>query len=360
MKNKKIVVIIIIILSLITILSITKNNKKYIMRDGMMLALSLDGSSITSFPERGEYEVSVDCGDTAVGKWLAEEWNLAIEDITENIKCNINFSTNPFILKNKVESINTTNNNGYRYSGKQPNNWIWFNREKWRIIGSVPVTLANGTQTHLVKIIRSESIGGLIFDSSATNLKWGSNTLYTLLNTKYYGKVDATGTNPCLGYQTTGYPLCNYEEIGISSSGDDYYGRMIKDVYWNVGAVSDTSTKISVLYTSESETKSSITGKIGLMSASDYGYATSRITYSSVELSSLSSYEQNNWLYGQGNEWTLTPSGSYAAFNLHYDGKIGNALVFYGLAVRPVVYLNSSVYIVSGDGTEGNPYQIAM
>ena len=31
-----------------------------------------------------------------------------------------------------------------------------------------------------------------------------------------------------------------------------------------------------------------------------------------------------------------------------------------GYAVRPVVYLDSSVYIINGDGTEGNPYQIGM
>ncbi|MBQ8901562.1 MAG: hypothetical protein IJY87_00655, partial [Bacilli bacterium] len=158
-----------------------------------------------------------------------------------------------------------------------------------------------------------------------------------------------------------GYALCDYEEIGISNSSTDYYGRMIKEVYWNVGTVSSTSTVISTAYTTEEGTKSSLTGKIGLMSASDYGYAISGITYSSIELSSLSSYEQNNWLYGQGYEWTLTP---YSTSNVLYVYRDGNVVNYdgaiYGYAVRPVVYLDSSVYIISGDGTEGNPYQIGM
>jgi len=43
--------------------------------------------------------------------------------------------------------------------------------------------------------------------------------------------------------------------------------------------------------------------------------------------------------------------------------SLGSGATYYGNSaaeVRPVIYLDSSVYIVSGDGTEGNPYQIGM
>ena len=314
-------------------------------------------------PTTSGYKNTLSCNDSTYS------WNPIYQRIefssvsSDEVKCNLDYTKDTethTTLISEVESKAQTNENGYRYSGKQPDNWVWFNGEKWRIIGSIPTTLADGTKTNLVKIIRNESIGGLAFNSVNSNPKWGNNTLYKLLNTKYYGKVDATGASPCLGYSTGGYALCNYEEIGISSSGDDYYGRMIKDVYWNVGTVNNTSTKISVSYTSESGTKSSITGKIGLMSASDYGYATSGITYSSVGLSSLSSYEQNNWLYGQGDEWTLTPINSSSVMYASDDGNVYYFTLDSGIVVRPVVCLDSSVYIISGNGTEVNPYQIGM
>ena len=354
---------IILITSLIIIIGVVLikgvDDKKTFKQDGVIFALTMDGETITSFPEQGEYSVDIEC-ENGKGKWLVEEWKVAIENISGNVTCNIDFHSNPTSLKTEVESVNTTNNNGYRYSGKQPDNWVWFNNEKWRIIGSIPVTLNDGTTSNLVKIVRSSSIGGLVFNSANSYTSWGSNTLYDLLNNYYYGKLDATGASPCLGYTTTSYSLCNYKEIGISTDATDYYGKMIKDVYWNVGTVSSTSTVISTAYTTEAGTKSTVTGKIGLMSASDYGYATSGITYSSIGLSSLNGYEQNNWLHDKGYEWTLTPCDTSAVMYVYHDGCIYKGSPTNGYAVRPVVYLDSSVYIVSGDGTKANPYQIGM
>ena len=100
------------------------------------------------------------------------------------------------------------------------------------------------------------------------------------------------------------------------------------------------------------------------MSASDYGYASSTHTaalsaYNTLALTSI------NWLYGKGCEWTLTaPSGPSNSIYALYVADSGS--VYFssspeiGYAVRPVLYLKNSVYVVSGDGTEANPYQIGM
>ena len=353
---------IILITSLIIIIGVVLikgvDDKKTFKQDGVIFALTMDGETITSFPEQGEYSVDIEC-ENGKGKWLVEEWKVAIEKISGNVTCNIDFQSNPTSLKTEVESKAQTNVNGYRYSGKQPDNWVEFNNEMWQIIGSIPVTLSDGTTSNLVKIIKSESIGGLVFNSAASNTTWGSNTLYDLLNNYYYGKKDATGGSSCSAYMASSYALCNYEDIGISSDSTDYYGKMIKDVYWNVGTVSGVAVGISATYAKETATKT-VTGKIGLMNASDYGYATSGITYSSVGLSSLGSYEQNNWLFGQYNEWTLTPSSTTNMLDILYDASISTATATNGYTVRPVVYLDSSVYIVSGDGSINNPYIIGM
>ena len=311
-------------------------------------------------PTTGGYKNTLSCND-ATYSWNPIYQRIEFSGVSsDEVKCNLDYTKDTEIhttLISEVESKAQTHENGYRYSGKQPDNWIWFNGEKWRIIGSIPTTLADGTETNLVKIIRSESIGGLSFDISG-NKTWGSNTLYTLLNSYYYGKIDATENDLCIIGDSI-YALCNYEEIGISNSSTDYYGKMIKEVYWNIGT-SGILAKISDIYASEVATKTTSTSKVGLMNASDYGYATSEITYSSATWISLSSYEQNNWLYGQGQEWTMTPSTSSVVLGISVNG-LGNSGNSSGIrSIRPVVYLDYMVYIVSGEGTESNPYTIGI
>ena len=107
------------------------------------------------------------------------------------------------------------------------------------------------------------------------------------------------------------------------------------------------------------------------MYPSDYGYATSggtttnRASCLAKELrnwndSSYSDCKNNDYLYDSSNwQWTLTPyTGNDAAVFLismsyiEFDG----AYRFY--ATRPVLYLNSNVTIVGGNGTSSSPYQL--
>jgi hypothetical protein len=253
----------------------------------------------------------------------------------------------------------TTANVGYRYEGKKPNNYIWFNNEMWRIIGVVPTCTASGCSTseNLVKIVRDQSIGGLIGYSDSSG--WSSvNLLYQVLNSYYLTKGNATGQSMCSSYSiysTYSFADCDYRVKGIGET--SYYGNMIKNVYWNTGAGLQTQTAAAT-YGKEIITQD-VSGKIGIMNASDYGYANSTHT---AALSSYGSAAGTNWLFGQGHEWTLTKYlyGTNELF-VDYDGNVlSNGQSLGGNAVRPVVYLGQSVYVVSGDGSEANPYQIAM
>jgi len=377
MKKKYIIITICIILIIcITTILINKNKKEYIIQNGVMLALTLDGEKISSYPEGRNYKIEIDC-ENGKGKWLVDEWKLAVEEVTGNVVCNLDFITrsNNDKLKTEVENkataITSTNNAGTtetsnRYTGKQPNNWIWFNNEMWRIIGSIPACLNSScsSKENLVKIIRAESIGGLEYDGVPSNgyptSIWGKNTLYDLLNNYYYGKKNPTGASPCYGYSTY-YGLCNYIEKGISSEATDYYGKMIKAVYWNIGTLSKVTRTIEVTYGIETSTVTSASIKIGIMAATDYGYASGQTT---AYLNELSNYIGSNWLNSQGSgEWTMasvSPSvGECAVVSPNGDVNSTNA-GNNAAAVRPVVYLDPLVYVVSGDGTEGNPYQIGM
>ena len=255
----------------------------------------------------------------------------------------------------EVKSIDA----GYRYEGIDPDNYIWFNNELWRIIGSVPTCTSENCETveNLVKIIRNKPIGAISYDATVSDnaYTWGTNTLYTLLNEYYYGKKDATEENVCNGYQTSAKVKCDYTKIGISDNTNDHYSRMIENIFWNTGPTQNGALS-ETAYIEETK-KQTVQNKIGLMSASDYGYASANSKGINMNVYSVGG---NNWLY-QGYDYTLTyHKSALEILRVHPSGIISNNVAYQGRPVRPVVYLNPDVYIISGDGTIINPYIIGM
>ena len=257
-----------------------------------------------------------------------------------------------------IKKSTSTVDAGYRYEGGTPNNYIWFNNEMWRIIGSIPTKIDSSTTSNLVKIIRNTSIGGLVWHTVNPRPNWNVSSLYTLLNSYYYSKQNGTNTSYC--YENTNVKSkCDYRQIGISNDSNDYYGSMIKNVYWNTGISNSYTSPVGTVYGTEIDVQD-YQGYIGLMSASDYGYA-SNYSRGSISGYANANYTGSDWLYTNGYEWTITPFAGSTNNSLHIaiSGYVTNSSINYGFAVRPVVYLDSSVYVVSGDGTEANPYKIA-
>ena len=259
------------------------------------------------------------------------------------------------------------NENGYRYEGKNPNNYVWFNNELWRIIGVFDENSHGISGQNLVKIIRNDSIGGLAWDKNETN-DWTASSLMNLLNGAYLNSENGTGGEYCYGYSTS-VPAgnCDYTETGIN----DTYRPMIENVTWYLGGYSDTSATAESFYGYErgatvySGRPTSTTGYIGLMYPSDYGYSV--LASSCARTTNLSSYNKatcagQSWLYGQGYEWTITPdsSDSVNVFRVYYNGYFSLNFADRGYSARPVLYLDSSVYIIDGTGTQSDPYIIGM
>ena len=371
MKKYCVVIMSVLAILLLTYFALQSNDSnKMFMQDGILFAMTKDGEDITSFPTDGKYKVSIDCKN-GKGNYLYFEdenkWKFTVENITGKVSCNVDFTTvsNSDLLGVVASTVGTSGTGsivnegdaGFRYEGQDPNNYIWFNNELWRIIGVIPTKVdSSGTTENLVKIIRNESIGGLAYDAKSSGYTgaWGSNTLYSLLNEYYFGKKDGTNTTGCYGYETTAKVKCDYTEIGIN--GADYYGSMIKKVYWNTGA-SDNGATASTVYGTEKATQT-IYNYVGLMSASDYGYATSASHSTDLDSYNNEIHTLNNWLYGQGYEWTNIQNSDYAYQTLYvfYLGDVTGTIASYGSAVRPAVYLNSNIYASSGDGSQLNPY----
>lgn len=258
------------------------------------------------------------------------------------------------------------NENGYRYEGKNPNNYIWFNNEYWRIIGVFDSASHGQSNKNLVKIIRDDVLDGLVWDKSNTN-DWTASSLKSLLNGAYYKAQDGTSSGYCYGYSTTATANCDYTKKGIQSG----YRGMIANVTWHLGGYSSTSATSSAFYGYERGTTvysgrpTSTTGYIGLMYPSDYGYSV--LSSSCTRTTNLGSYGSatcagQSWLYGKGYEWTLTPisSDSNKVFYLYSYGYVRNNPAYEGYGSRPVLYLDASVYKIDGDGSLNNPYIVRM
>ena len=277
-----------------------------------------------------------------------------------------NISTLSFSIK-KVAVVNSLATDT-RYEGKNPNNYIWFNNEYWRIIGVFDSASHGQNGKNLVKIIRSDVLDGLAWDKSNTN-DWTASSLKSLLNGAYYNAQDGTNSGYCIGNADSATIIsnCNYTKKGIQAG----YRGMIANVTWYLGGYSSIETTTDAFYGYERGTivysgrPTSTTGYIGLMYPSDYGYSV--LSSSCARTTKLGSYNTatcagQSWLYGKGYEWTLTPrsSNSLFVFYLSNFGYMTYGNVYVGNGSRPVLYLDASVYKIDGDGSLENPYIVGM
>ena len=290
--------------------------------------------------------------------------------------CNLNYtdSSSKVNLATYITGLSGTtqgtgqvvNEKGYRYEGKNPNNYVWFNNEYWRIIGVFDSSTHGQANKNLVKIIRADVLDGLAWHKSDTN-DWTAASLNKLLNGAYYNAQDGTSSGYCYGYSTTATANCDYTKKGIQSG----YRNMIANVTWHLGGYSSDSATAESFYGYERGTTvysgrpKSTTGYIGLMYPSDYGYSV--LSSSCARTKNLGSYSSGtcagqSWLYGKGYEWTISPdsSNSNGVFRLGFGGSVDTYSALIGYGARPVLYLDASVYKIVGEGTLDKPYIIGM
>lgn len=374
MKNNKRIVICVslIVIMICTLLIIGNKPKNTFNYNGNTIALLVNGKVSNTFPSKGLYQIDITC-DNADGIWDIDNWKLDIKNITGNASCNVSFTSNPKLLSNVVNTSSTSgevsgngllykSDYGVRYKGNNPNNYIWYNGQLYRIIGKTPVCTAVNTDgtcktwnnNGLVKIIKNDSIGGLVYNANTTSSStWVGSTIQKNLNECFLGKINSRNNNACAAYCYSYYyssykPVakCDYTQNGIAISGD-YYNMIYDGVYWNIGVTGSRSTSGKEQYDKEKTSQTSTTLKVGLMYASDYGYA-------------MNGSYKNNWLFTNGYEWTMSAYSSSNPVSVNGTGGLIGNFAYNGFAVRPVLYLKSNVYVISGDGSEGNPYKIML
>ena len=317
----------------------------------------------------GGYTKSItNCDGITGGTWDYKINGIIIDNISKtNSSCNITFTpktpSNEELLTTIVNNKATRNENGKRYEGKNPDNYIWFNDELWRIIGNIPVCLTSGCASteNRVKIIRNDSIGAIVFNqtdySVSSPLTWMGSNIQNLLNSCYLGKQSSCDKY-CYIYETSAKGTCDYSSDGIDVT--DYYGKMVEDVYFNVGAGDETYKTATNYYTQEIATHAASASKIGLMYASDWGYAIEGFTGVLGDSGRPQNSSDKNWLFSNGNESIMSDYSSSKPLIATYVGFLNGSSASSGASIRPVVYLKSNVYVVSGTGSKVDPYRVGM
>lgn len=286
------------------------------------------------------------------------------------------------------ESIHNLKQTELRYAGSDPDNYVEFNNELWRMIG-----LVNTPEGQRVKLVRNESIGSYSWDSSASHVnngyginEWSESDLMRLLNQgAYYNRTNET----CYNDKNDAMTECDFSNSGLTKETKG----MIDTITWNLGSngtVSNISMDVFSFYNLE---RSNNIGKIcnsgsycndeidrnflwqgqvGVIYPSDYGYATTGGNSLSREQclitplydwneENLAACKNNTWIFGR---WTMMPMASSTTasrvFSIYSTGKVHLGDAGDKSFIFPCVYLKENVRISSGIGTADNPYLLQM
>ena len=236
---------------------------------------------------------------------------------------------------------NGAGDNSYRFAGANPNNYICLGSSEatcpednlYRIIGLFGDNNHGLTGQQLVKVIKNTSYGS--FGWGNEKLKnWSSSSLNKTINTTFVTE----------------------KLSGIENK--------IATVTWKVSGYDNANSTVNTLYTAEiTNTTKTHTAKIGLMYASDYGYATIQ-DYWATNLSDYNmGAKSNDFLYLGGQEWLITTNDRKTTrFNqvwyVDSNGSINCQYASEKIHVRPSFYLLFSVNYIGGDGTRNSPIRI--
>lgn len=217
----------------------------------------------------------------------------------------------------------------YFFKGANPNNYIKFNNELWRII-----SIENdGT----IKIIKKGTINKAYWDETGNN-DWATASMNTYLNSTYLNN------------------LSNKDKVITHN--------------WDIGGITPNNNNLSNQIKEEKSEKWE--GKIGMITVSEYLRANSN----AAKCSTISTVETNqytckntNWIYidivpSNGYLWTISRNNSKTyvmdIYNFsNTNGTITSSNTNYAEdRTAPTLYLSSDIKITGGTGTQANPYTI--
>ena len=272
---------------------------------------------------------------------------------------------------------NGAGDNSYRYAGANPNNFVCFGSTTspcptdnlYRIIGVFGDNYHGVSGKQLVKLIKYDyntkaQLGeNGAYEESDTPSNYDVDETYkgsqTTLDTYSWNNDTFTNT-----WSESDLNKVNLNTNFIKNIGTTWASK-IATTTWKVGGHETMTIMYGVPATAyqyevgSSASSTTYEAKIGLMYASDYGFAKSPSAWTTI----LNNYGENdtvNWMYMGMNEWTISRdvNSSDEVFITFNYGGVGLDLLTRDIGVRVSFSLNSSVNYVSGSGTMNDPIMI--
>ena len=351
--------------------TITKGNVQFIIQ--MPESSTLASNEETTMKVVSKFQNNIDIEGPYTGETQTISIGINVEQDDGNggmeFIDGVTFDENTFPLATSGDGLYYDSNAGeYYYRGANPNNYIEFNNEVWRIMSISP-------QGNL-KIIKEDRI----------NL-----TNYSGVNPEdnYKGRFDESGAT---GRRTTGYcsksnsqrygcnawaAMSSFANTGTGayySSGpvtedselntylNSTYKNSLSDLIyvqtnmtWNVGHAGANDDTLTVSQLEDMEKAYTWTGDIALATKSEYIRAHGNTDCSNAKYLSDNSntckttnyLHKSSYLY-----WLLSPDSSYARYEFSaYGGNVsGTFAASQNGSVRPVLHLKSNIKLTGNGG----------
>ena len=379
----------------------------------------VDGKEVSELPTTCSYistskayKNNTELTDTKVTfncNYASNSWSYVVDNIKNlpdkiivNFKKGINAVEYLTTLQQKDTNninglfIDNTSDKNIRYTGATPNNYIEFGNigELWRIVGIFNVKDSEGNTARNIKIVRDSALGEYSWDATGNDNyginDWSKADLMQELNGDYLNaSLTANKTNWYNSYWDSTNQKIVLRQTGVfdyTKTIKQKYQDMINNSVWNIGGNTYTNPStvpyglpLSSQYNAERGTTTyqnsratTWTGKVGLIYASDYGYASTDeecrnnlragVTYVNNTWDySNGLCKSDNWLYKSGTwYWTLSPYYDYSSsvFYVHGGGAVTHHDAWPTDNVFPALFLKSDILIKSGEGTKINPYRL--
>lgn len=284
------------------------------------------------------------------GYCLQKKYNISTPILTKG-ECNINLNireVNNLVKEKQTETkkVNDSEkeiNKNYPYSieyyfyGSNPNNYLVFSNNCWRIIGF--------SVNNLLKIVYDGPVskyGSCEYDSDSE----GSVALTTWDRRRY--EIGDWETRSSLAKYMLSWEENSRIQIGKTDMTLD--SEKMESVEWYIGTVEAVNSPIEDILYQETIKKTSEKRKIGLMNVSDY------LRLEKDKTNYLRKRNYQWWLINlssleEKKVWIVTKEGNLESKKVVFSNE------FYFSGVRPVIYLKENTKLI-GNGTQYNPYQV--
>ncbi len=314
--------------------------------------------TFTNLLEATEYKIKVRVSD--IEEKYSTEYYEAISTSRTTFAEEIvrAYGTDATLLHHDESLANGANDESYRYTGSNPNNYVCF--------GSHEKTCPEANLYRIIGVFDNQV--KLIKATNATPAEIGSNGHDS--NNHFYWSGSSSNTSNM--WENSTLNTKNLNDTYLTNLGRDWSSKIVV-TSWQIGGMTEEQgmiTNAKVAYNYElgvNKINSTYEAKVGLPYVSEYYFAALPEYWmykgwdNTGNGNDYRKTNECNWMYLKNeNYWTITrrSNNANAVFRVYNEGTVGSNLAYNSRGIRPTFLLSSEVINLSGTGTSTDPYRI--